>query len=188
MENVIDLYHRPEAAAYPLVCVDETSKQHIQEVRQPLGAVKGSPSRYDAEYQRNGVSNLSILPKMFESPLPLTHENKLVLTSYFKHSPFPDAQIEDFPPTGAFISNLSQLLAWEDPTLRDLADYYRSTDITGAGEEAMRLWDGTVYSQGVRCRVEADNLHNEPWNESSWVFPYLQRGINTEYIQNEEFP
>ena len=40
MENVIDLYHRPEAAAYPLVCVDETSKQHIQEVRQPWGPSK----------------------------------------------------------------------------------------------------------------------------------------------------
>ena len=61
MENVLDLYHRPEAAAYPLVCVDETSKQHIQEVRQPLGVVKGSPSRYDAEYKRNGVSNLFMI-------------------------------------------------------------------------------------------------------------------------------
>ena len=62
MENVLDLYHRPEAAAYPLVCVDETSKQHIQEVREPLGIVKGSPGlRYDAEYQRNGVSNLFMI-------------------------------------------------------------------------------------------------------------------------------
>ena len=61
MENVLDLYHRPEAAAYPLVCVDETSKQHIQEVRQPLGVVKGSPSRYDAEYKRKGVSNLFMI-------------------------------------------------------------------------------------------------------------------------------
>ena len=61
MENVLDLYQRREAAAYPLVCVDETSKQHIQEVRQPLGIVKGSPSRYDAEYKRNGVSNLFMI-------------------------------------------------------------------------------------------------------------------------------
>ena len=61
MENVLDLYHRPEAAAYPLVCVDETSKQHIKEVRQPLSIVKGSPSRYDTEYQRNGVSNLFMI-------------------------------------------------------------------------------------------------------------------------------
>ena len=61
MENVLDLYHRPEAAAYPLVCVDETSKQHIKEVRQPLSVVKGSPSRYDTEYQRKGVSNLFMI-------------------------------------------------------------------------------------------------------------------------------
>ena len=61
MEDVLDLYHRPEAAAYPLVCVDETSKQHLQEVRQPLSVVKDLPSRYDAEYQRNGVSNLFMI-------------------------------------------------------------------------------------------------------------------------------
>ena len=61
MENVLDLYHRPEATAYPLVCVDETSKQHLQEVRQPLGVVKDSPRRYDAEYRRNGVSNLFMI-------------------------------------------------------------------------------------------------------------------------------
>ena len=61
MENVLDLYQRPEARAYPLVCVDETSKQHIKEVRPPLGVVKGLPSRYDAEYERNGVSNLFMI-------------------------------------------------------------------------------------------------------------------------------
>lgn len=61
MENVLDLYQRPEAAAYPLVCVDETSKQHLKEVRPPLGVVKGSASRYDAEYARNGVSNLFMI-------------------------------------------------------------------------------------------------------------------------------
>ena len=61
MENVLDLYQRPETAAYPLVCVDETSKQHLKEVRQPLGIIKGSPSRYDTEYKRNGVSNLFMI-------------------------------------------------------------------------------------------------------------------------------
>ena len=61
MENVLDLYQRRKATAYPLVCVDETSKQHIKEVRPPLGVVKGSPGRYDAEYERNGVSNLFMI-------------------------------------------------------------------------------------------------------------------------------
>ena len=61
MKNVLDLYQRREAAAYPLVCVDETSKQHIKEVRVPLGVLKGSPRRYDTEYERNGVSNLFMI-------------------------------------------------------------------------------------------------------------------------------
>ena len=61
MEDVLEIYHRPEDAANPLVCVDETSKQHIKETRQPLRVVEGTPSRYDYEYERNGVSNLFMI-------------------------------------------------------------------------------------------------------------------------------
>ena len=61
MENVLDIYHRPEDAAHPLVCVDETSKQHLKEIRQPLGIIEGTPGRYDTEYERNGVSNLFMI-------------------------------------------------------------------------------------------------------------------------------
>ena len=45
----------------PVVCVDETSKQHIKETRHPLAMACGIPSRYDSEYQRNGVSNLFMI-------------------------------------------------------------------------------------------------------------------------------
>ena len=61
MENVLDIYQRREVAASPLVCVDETSKQHLREIRQPLGVIEGTPNRYDAEYERNGVSNLFMI-------------------------------------------------------------------------------------------------------------------------------
>ena len=61
MENVLDLYQQPKAAAIPLVCVDETSKQHLQETRHPLPVSEGTPSRYDSEYKRNGVSNLFMI-------------------------------------------------------------------------------------------------------------------------------
>ena len=61
MENVLDLYHRPEVAAYPLVCVDETNKQHLKETRHPLPVIEGSASRYDSEYERKGVSNLFMI-------------------------------------------------------------------------------------------------------------------------------
>ena len=61
MEDVLDTYQQPEDASNPVVCVDETSKQHIKETRQPLPIVEGSPQRYDYEYQRNGVSNLFMI-------------------------------------------------------------------------------------------------------------------------------
>ena len=58
MEAILEIYYRPEERAHPVVCVDETSKQHIKETRQPqrwLSACR----RYYYEYARNGVSNYS---------------------------------------------------------------------------------------------------------------------------------
>ena len=61
MENVLEIYQCPKDSMNPLVCVDETSKQHIKETRQPLPVITGAPRRYDAEYERNGVSNLFMI-------------------------------------------------------------------------------------------------------------------------------
>jgi hypothetical protein len=65
MEDVLDLYHQPHDARYPLVCLDETSKQLVAETRRPIPAALGRPERYDYEYQRTGVCNLF----MFFAPL-----------------------------------------------------------------------------------------------------------------------
>ena len=61
MEDVLEIYQRPEVGSNPVVCVDETSKQHIKDTREPLRITEGTPSRYDYEYQRNGVSNLFMI-------------------------------------------------------------------------------------------------------------------------------
>ncbi len=58
MEDVLDVYHRPYHPARPVVCLDETFKQLIGEVREPLPAAPGRIERYDSVYQRNGVGNL----------------------------------------------------------------------------------------------------------------------------------
>ena len=47
MEAILEIYYRPEDRAHPVVCVDETSKQHIKETRQPLPMAFGMPSRYE---------------------------------------------------------------------------------------------------------------------------------------------
>jgi len=65
MEDVLEVYTRPYDAQHPVVCMDETSKQQIIEVRQPVEHAPGREYRCDAEYKRNGVSNLF----MFLAPL-----------------------------------------------------------------------------------------------------------------------
>ena len=61
MEDVIEVYHRPFDAARPLICIDESSKQLVSEVRAPLPARPGTPARYDYEYKREGVANLFMI-------------------------------------------------------------------------------------------------------------------------------
>ncbi len=58
MEDVLAVYQQAPCESQPLVCMDETSKQHVKETRLPLPARVGDVEKYDYEYERNGVSNL----------------------------------------------------------------------------------------------------------------------------------
>lgn len=60
MEEVLSIYTQPYDAERPVVCLDESSKQLIGEVRKPLPPEPGQPERFDSEYARNGVANLFI--------------------------------------------------------------------------------------------------------------------------------
>ena len=61
MEDVLAVYTRPHNADYPLVCLDETSKQLIAETRTPIPMKRGRAARIDYEYERNGIANLFML-------------------------------------------------------------------------------------------------------------------------------
>ena len=61
MEDVLEVYKRPYDPKRPVVCLDETSKQLIGEVRTPVPAAPGQVAHYDCEYVRNGVANLFML-------------------------------------------------------------------------------------------------------------------------------
>jgi hypothetical protein len=61
MEDVLEVYQRPPDPAFPLVCLDETSKQLIAETRVPIPAKPGRPARRDYEYERNGTANLFMM-------------------------------------------------------------------------------------------------------------------------------
>lgn len=92
-------------------------------------------------------------------------------TAYIGHSYSYEQQVSQFTPIGGLISYLSQKLAWEDSSVRDLADYYRITNIAGSGAGYMRKWPASIYSDEIRSRVEAGILSNgRPWDEWSIRF------------------
>ncbi len=65
MEDVLDLYAQPYDPKRPILCMDETNKQLISEVREPIPLQPGQPLKYDHQYRREGVCNLF----MFFEPL-----------------------------------------------------------------------------------------------------------------------
>ena len=60
MEGILTLYKQDYDPVYPIVCLDESSKQHLKETRIALPMEPGKPERYDTEYERCGTSNLFI--------------------------------------------------------------------------------------------------------------------------------
>ena len=101
--------------------------------------------------------------------------NGVAFSSYIGHTSSDDNQITHFTPIGALISYLSERLAWEDPLLRDLADYYRITKIGGIGEGELRPWPSSIYSKEVRLRAEAGRLTTGRaaiWDEWNMCFSF----------------
>lgn len=60
MYHLLELYSRPYNPLEPVICLDEKSKQLIEEVRSPLEVKPGTCRRQDSEYRRNGTRNLFV--------------------------------------------------------------------------------------------------------------------------------
>ena len=58
MEDVLPVYARPYEARRPVACMDETDKQLIGEVCEPLPARPAQARKIEREYVRNGVARI----------------------------------------------------------------------------------------------------------------------------------
>lgn len=74
MEDVLRVYARPYDARFPVVCVDEKSKELRSTPNGIVPAASGRPRRVGSEYQRNGVANL------FMQVEPLTGKRRVTVT------------------------------------------------------------------------------------------------------------
>lgn len=92
--------------------------------------------------------------------------NGSATSAYVGHAYSHEQQVKQFTPIGVLVSHLSQKLAWENPELRDLADYYRMTNIAGSGEGLMRRWPASIYSDEIRSRIIESKLSSgKLWDE-----------------------
>jgi len=60
MYDLLALYAKPYDPAEPVVCLDEKSKQLLEQTRTPLPAAPGQIAKEDYEYRRAGTRNLFV--------------------------------------------------------------------------------------------------------------------------------
>ena len=83
-------------------------------------------------------------------------------------APGSHAQQATFRPVGALIDDLTRRLAWADPSVRDIADYFRKANLGGSGDGNMRPWPLSVYSDEVSKQIASGRITNGlPWDDWS---------------------
>jgi hypothetical protein len=93
-------------------------------------------------------------------------------TAYVCHSnEFPN-QKASFTPIGTMMSHLLYKLAWEEPSVRRLAQYFFAAHVPGSGQGNMRLWKDDIYSDEIRAEVTSGHRldSRRSWNEWSVMF------------------
>jgi hypothetical protein len=78
MEKVLDIYKKPYSKAFPVICMDESPKQLIEEARPSTKIKPGQEARVDYEYIRHGVVNI------FMANEPLTGKRFVEVTKFKK--------------------------------------------------------------------------------------------------------
>ena len=91
----------------------------------------------------------------------------------YNRAPYDRIPHEGGTPIGSCISDLIKRMAWENPDMRDIAEYSQQTGISGiAAGNALdrRLWPSSIYSEQIKSRVEASMFDRERWSEWSGFF------------------
>lgn len=99
MEHLLDLYALPYNKDEPVVCIDEKSKQLIQDVRTALPMTKHAQRRRDYEYRRGGTRNIfcAVEPKGGRRKITVTlRRTKKDFAAFVKtlvNEDYPDARM-----------------------------------------------------------------------------------------------
>lgn len=129
MERVLDVYKLPYDKDIPVVCMDESPKQLVEEKRTSLPMKIGREKRIDYEYIRNGVVNVFIANE------PLTGKRYIEIKQTKTRrdwAQFTKRIVDDFFPNAKKIR-----LVMDNYTTHCAAALYE----TFRPAEAKRIWD-----------------------------------------------
>ena len=74
-------------------------------------------------------------------------------------------------PIGTLLTHMLRKLAWEDPALRELADYFFHSGVGGLGKGEIRNWSQSIFSQEIRKGILTRGISNKVWDE--WGLSYM---------------
>ncbi len=60
MYRLLELYKEQYNPSLPVVCMDEKSRQLLEDKRKPIKAAPGKVEKYDYEYKRKGTCNIFV--------------------------------------------------------------------------------------------------------------------------------
>jgi len=128
MEHVLDIYKLPFDEDYPVICMDESPKQLIEEVAStPIK--QGQEARIDYEYIRHGMVNV------FMANEPLKGKRMVEVTEFKTKKDW-----------AKFIKRIADEMHPQAKKIKLVMDNFKTHDAsafyeTFAPEEAKRLWD-----------------------------------------------
>lgn len=129
MERVLDIYKKPYNPNIPVICMDESPKQLIEEGRPSIKMEPGKDAKVDYEYIRHGVVNI------FMANEPLTGKRYIEVTEFKTKTDWAN-----------FVKKISDDQYPEAEKIILVMDNYK-THVASAfyetfkPEEAKRLWD-----------------------------------------------
>lgn len=128
MEHVLDIYKLPYDEDYPVVCMDESPKQLIEEVAS-IPLKQGQEARVDYEYIRHGMVNVFIANE------PLKGKRMVEIT-----------QRKTKKDWAKFMKRIADQMHPQAKKIRLVMDNFKTHDAsafyeTFVPEEAKRLWD-----------------------------------------------
>jgi hypothetical protein len=166
MEDVLDVYCRPYDPLYPVLCLDESSKQLVTDVCPPLPMEPGQPQRIDDHYERQGTANLFLAcePLRGWREIKVTAHRTKVDWAYFVRE-----LVEEH-----YAHALRVVLVMDNLNTHRPASLYEAFPPA----EAKRIWD--------RLEIHYTPLHGSWLNIAECEFSVLSRQCTNRRLSDRE--